>query len=168
MPVIEVRRYNRRETTKTHGYHGDISESLLMFSMRGMRRNVPPSHTIRESLTAFSGGRAGATSLHHMLFGKAWRLFWGDVREQRPAISDVQEQRHSIRAGLTAFFPFYPHGSCIYEIIFVPLQRVCLRSRPVFCHSAAYLERLGCRTDLRCRQAHQEKRIPRNRNKTDD
>ena len=105
MPVIEVRRYNRRETTKTHGYHGDISESLLMFSMRGMRRNVPPSHAIRESLTAFSGGRAGATSLHHMLFGKAWRLFWGDVREQRPSISDVQEQRHSIRAGLTAFFP---------------------------------------------------------------
>ena len=171
----------------------------------------------------FFGGTCRATSLHHMLFGKAWRLFRGDVQEQRPSITcysgkpngffrrtcrsnvppshairesltafsgDVREQRHSItcysgKPGgffrgtcrsnvppsepvLQRFFPFYPHGSCIYEIIFVPLQRVCLRSRPVFCHSAAYLERLGCRTDLRCRQAHPEKRIPRNRNKTDD
>ena len=37
----------------------------------------------------FFGGRAGATSLRHSghisLFKKAWRLFRGDVREQRPS-----------------------------------------------------------------------------------
>ena len=128
MPVIEVRRYNRRETTKIHGYHSDISESLLaalarlgrifaewecdasllMFSIRGMRHNVP---TAQESLAAFSGGRAGQSHSITCYSGKPGGFFGGTCRSNVPP-------SHAIRESLTAFSGGRAGATSLHHMLF--------------------------------------------------